>query len=393
MSIKTFIFITWAIVSSQVHARWLKGDLHTHTTYSDGDNSVYEVLNAAKKADFDFMVITDHDTWMAGKPLHWEDLDYRDNQMTLLYGVEWTTLKGHANIFSHKMFDYEKIWMANQEQNAQMAVDEAHKQDAIFSINHPNMMFGLEWNYEIPENVDSIEVWNGVYRLQSRNAWSITKFWDVKLLAGQRVTGLGGSDTHKVYGTLSRLKNVGIPTTWVDSNDLDGKSILKAIKMGRVSISFSPDAPVLELLADNNQDRLFEIKTGDNIISRNNIDFKIKIHNFKNENKDDRGFASEFSHELTEAFESGKINVIDYLSQDKRSGKVKAVGVFKNGKLFKTWKISGKVKEIVFSDQVKSGEKCYYRVELIGKPSAYYLENLLLYGKTIALTNPIYVNY
>jgi hypothetical protein len=212
-------------------------------------------------------------------------------------------------------------------------------------------------------------------------------------MAGRRTTGLGGSDAHTMNGVLHQVKNIGTPTTWVDSDSQDGASILKAIKKGRVSISFSSDAPRLELVADKNYDGHFKVKMGDNIAIHGTIFFKIKIQNISREKNSTEGDIHELSPALTKAFESGEINVIDYLYSDKRSGEVNAVGVFKNGKLFKTWKITGKVDEIVFEDQAKSKEKCYYRAELVGRPSTYYLENLLLYGHIMAITNPIYVNY
>lgn len=394
MIIRIFFVVLMSLINFQIRAEWLKGDLHTHSTYSDGSHDIAEVINAAKSTGLDFFAITDHDTLMNGEPYHWFDPAYKDDKMILLYGIEWTTLKGHANIFSDKIFDYQRIWRANQDQNANQTMIEAHNQNAIFSINHPEMMFGLKWDYDIFQGADSIEIWNGVYRLQSRNAWSITKIWDEELMSGRRITGIGGSDTHQLDGLLSKWKNIATPTTWVDSVDRDGKSILEAIKKGRVSLSYAVDAPMLEFLADVDNKHEYTIKTGDNIISRTSIDFKIRIHYPHQEKKYKTGvIVKELASELTQAFEDGSVDVVKYLQEDKSFGKVRAVGVFKNGKLFKTWKINEKVNEIVFSDQLDKRERSYYRVELVGKPSSSYFANVLLYGKTIALTNPIYVNY
>ena len=44
------------------------GVVHVHTTHSDGDGTVGDVLEAAKAADLDFVIITDHNTFDA-KPL------------------------------------------------------------------------------------------------------------------------------------------------------------------------------------------------------------------------------------------------------------------------------------------------------------------------------------
>ena len=40
----------------------MKGDLHCHTTLSDGSEGIEDVIFKAKRADLDFLAITDHDT-------------------------------------------------------------------------------------------------------------------------------------------------------------------------------------------------------------------------------------------------------------------------------------------------------------------------------------------
>ena len=43
----------------------IKGDLHTHTTYSDGQNSIIEIAVAAKKLGYEYVAITDHSKHLA----------------------------------------------------------------------------------------------------------------------------------------------------------------------------------------------------------------------------------------------------------------------------------------------------------------------------------------
>ncbi len=47
----------------------MKIDLHTHTTHSDGQQSVAELLQKAENAKLDYLSITDHDTISAYKEL------------------------------------------------------------------------------------------------------------------------------------------------------------------------------------------------------------------------------------------------------------------------------------------------------------------------------------
>src|SRR5687768_4516500 len=78
--------------------RWYAGDLHAHSQHSDGDSPVADIVQRAEDVGLDFFVITDHDSSMNGQTPHWFDPDYRSDQLILLYGIEWTTRVGHANV-------------------------------------------------------------------------------------------------------------------------------------------------------------------------------------------------------------------------------------------------------------------------------------------------------
>ena len=49
-------------------------DLHMHTTYSDGSNTVEEVLEKAEKLKLEIISITDHDNCKAYKELKNEEI-------------------------------------------------------------------------------------------------------------------------------------------------------------------------------------------------------------------------------------------------------------------------------------------------------------------------------
>lgn len=59
---------------------WYKGNLHMHTTHSDGSVSPQEALKIYKKAGYDFVAMTDH--WMQSQCGMW-------NGMLILSGCEW----------------------------------------------------------------------------------------------------------------------------------------------------------------------------------------------------------------------------------------------------------------------------------------------------------------
>ena len=40
---------------------WYKGNIHTHTSMSDGDTDPYKVAGWFRRHGYDFLVLTDHD--------------------------------------------------------------------------------------------------------------------------------------------------------------------------------------------------------------------------------------------------------------------------------------------------------------------------------------------
>ena len=54
-----------------IKGNWYKGNLHTHTTNSDGELSPEDVISSYRKKGYDFLVITDHNklTHLRSKPV------------------------------------------------------------------------------------------------------------------------------------------------------------------------------------------------------------------------------------------------------------------------------------------------------------------------------------
>lgn len=346
-----------AVTSLQLYAgAWYKGDLHAHSIHSDGNLEVIEIIRMVEEIGLDFFVLTDHDSKMGGVPRHFVDPDYFSEKTILLYGVEWTSKKGHANIFHTRPFPYARLWKTNRSLNAEMAISEAHRHHALFSLNHPARRFG-KWRYGLLEGVDLIEVWNNPER-HNRNSRAIKDFWDPYLKMGIKVTGVGGSDIHFYSGPLFKVVRPGSPTTWAYAEKRSGKSILEAIKSGKVSISYSPYSERLELYADTNGDGQFNAMSGDEVKAHNEtVTFKLKIAK---------------GHD----FYSGK--------------RLKEIKVVKNGREIKTIMIKKGQNQYFFRDKIGGEGKVYYRAELIGRHFPGHTPHVFFYGKIISLTNPIY---
>ncbi|HMI87846.1 MAG TPA: CehA/McbA family metallohydrolase [Polyangiaceae bacterium] len=334
----------------------MKGDLHAHSMHSTdaADSPVSEVFAKAEQLGFDYFSLTDHDNHVQGKITTWGDAAYRSDTMILLYGIEWTTARGHANIFGIKPFDYAALWATHDAGDGRTAIAAAHAQSLYFFINHPTS--GGPWECGFDLDFDGMEVWNALFAFAPSNGTAMQQ-WDSLLMSGRRMTARGGSDSHHQKDLESTFFNVGNPTTWVYAQEKTAAAVLEGLQAGHVSISYAPGAERLDFTADADLDGRFETVIGDNL--RNDA----KTIRFK----------------------------IDILGP--RAGTIYRVAVLKNGAPFSSWE-SGDT-PLTFEDTPAAGERSYYRVELRGPtplPEAPPV-SAVAYGDFIALTNPIYIAF
>lgn len=392
--------IFWIVQSySQTESgKWYKGDLHTHSIHSGGDSLVVDVIANAESLGFDFFALTEHDTSMNGNPTHWFDPDYHSEEMVLLYGVEWTSDLGHANVWASAPFSYNELWNANQENDAQVAIQAAHEQGALFSINHPAAFFCCPWEYHIYDGIDTVEVWNSMYRFPNFSEWVVHHFWDDLLKSGRRILAVGGSDTHHLVKWQSELFGHGNPTTWVYAEERTAEGILAGIKSGHVTISYAPFAVRLDFTADADGDGIYEIIVGDIIDHQpgQEISFRVQIFSSPESEATTEGERFELDESSIVDEESGAKNLEKLLplflslSGESCNG-IYGLGIYKNGRIFKVILLSG-LNTVTFTDIPEASLPTYYRVELYGITQVESLYSML-YGIEIALTNPIYINY
>src|SRR2546425_11927676 len=65
---------------------WLRGNLHAHTTYSDGVKTPQELLAEYEALGYDFLAITDHEDLIGSR--YWRALPRLRTRLLLFPGVE-----------------------------------------------------------------------------------------------------------------------------------------------------------------------------------------------------------------------------------------------------------------------------------------------------------------
>jgi hypothetical protein len=64
----------------------LRGNLHAHTTYSDGHRTPRELLAEYESRGYDFLAVTDHEDKVPST--YWKMLDTLDSPMVVFHGIE-----------------------------------------------------------------------------------------------------------------------------------------------------------------------------------------------------------------------------------------------------------------------------------------------------------------
>ncbi len=222
---------------------WLRGDLHCHTLYSDGDSWPQEMLMTASEAGLDFLGTTDHNNVA-------HQLAYGpggDGLPIVIPGVEVTTYGGHWNALgTDRWWEFREPEARAVERTMRAAAESG----ALVSICHPKPL-GPPWEYTVNGVFHAVEVWNGPWA--QLNAASLA-YWEELLRRGERAAALGGSDTHYLHRpavTPRHADALGRPTTWVDAGARPTvATIMAALREGRSFVSESPRGPQLYLEPD-----------------------------------------------------------------------------------------------------------------------------------------------
>lgn len=228
-------------------AFWLRGNLHTHTTRSDGKSAPQEMVDQYAQLGYDFLMLSDHDVW--GQP---EALDPRG--MVLLRGAEICGGRPHLLCVGGKS-------LAAPRDDQQGLIDEIARLGGMAILCHPN--WEQHFNHYPFEQLATlndyagIEIFNGVVIEQPGNHLSTDK-WDRLLARGRKVWGFGNDDAHGISQTGRGWNVVRVRTC-------TGKAIEQAFRKGSFYVSTGVriesircDGPVLRLrTADADQIAVF----------------------------------------------------------------------------------------------------------------------------------------
>ena len=185
--------------------QWLRGNLHTHTTHSDGARPPQEVIDDYAARGYGFLMLSDHDYLTSEAAL--KKLDGRG--MVLIPGNEIS--RGGPHMLH---VDADRLIMPDgtRQQTLNAVLDAAKESGRGFAIvNHPNWQEAFDhatreqlgdwWGYL------GMEIYNGVINRLDGSPYALDK-WDLLLSAGRRVWGFANDDCHRAVGEIELGWNV-----------------------------------------------------------------------------------------------------------------------------------------------------------------------------------------
>lgn len=210
---------------------WVRGNLHAHTTNSDGEQAPQVVVDGYAARGYHFLAISDHDFFT--------DPDRLDPRGMLMIPAVEVTAKGphvlHVNT-------REALDPHRERQKVLDRVDD----ESFAVMAHPN--WEKDCNHcpqktlaEL-EGYTGIEIYNGVVQVIEGNPFA-TDRWDMLLASGRRVWGFANDDSH-----LPR--DLGRAWSMVQVEHVTVPDIMRAFRDGRFYASTGVIVESIEVTDD-----------------------------------------------------------------------------------------------------------------------------------------------
>lgn len=222
-----------APVLPQAPLRWYKGNLHVHTINSDGDSPPYDVMAWYKRAGYNFIAITDHNTFTDPALF-----DTNPNDNFLLIGAEEIT---NDKVVHVNAIGISKVISAQPGATVteilQKSIDAVRAQGAVPVINHPNFTWAFTAKEMLPlKRAALLEIASGhptVNHDGDGRIPSTEQMWDELLSSGMRIFAAAVDDSHYFRGEFAQnLANPGRAWVVVRAASLTRDSIVDALDRG-----------------------------------------------------------------------------------------------------------------------------------------------------------------
>jgi hypothetical protein len=251
-AILLLVVIAGSVSFSQNPARWYKGNMHTHTINSDGDSPPAEVVAWYKRHGYNFLVLTDHNTFTDPKPF-----DSNPNDNFLLVGGEEIT---NSMVVHVNAIGIDRIIPEQKGQTStailQASIDAVRETGGIALINHPNFLWAFTAKAMLPlKNARLLEIASG-HPLVNHKGDGVTasteQMWDELLSSGMHVFAVAVDDAHNFREEFTAEKaNPGRAWVGVRANALTRDAIVSGLDTGNFYASTGVELKDVQITNDS----------------------------------------------------------------------------------------------------------------------------------------------
>ena len=282
---------TWSFTVGEAQYQLYFGQLHSHTTYSDGSGSLETALeyigNLPESANVDFVAFTDHSNYFdasgaanpegalydmslatASSQALWSayktavaDFNAAQSDVVAIAGFEmtWSGGPGHINTFNTPGIVSRNNTTLNSKTNdagmkAYYALlSQPEGADSISQFNHPGDTFGTftdfaYWDALIDTRIQLVEVGNGEGQIGAGGYYPSYEYYIMALDKGWHVAPSNNQDNHKgKWGNANDARDV------ILTDDFSEEGIYQAIRDRRV---YATEDKNLEILYTVNGNQL-----------------------------------------------------------------------------------------------------------------------------------------
>ncbi len=211
---------------------WYKGNLHTHTTMSDGTYSPQKTTQLYRESGYDFLALTDH--WVPSETGMTED------GLLLLSGCEYDNdcedvLDGVFHIVSLGAKCRPPLDFSHpQNHTTQQIIDAVHTSGAIAILAHPAWSMNTTEQIRSLRGIDAVEIYNSASGAPHNSRPYSGDLIDLLAVRGTAYPCVAADDTHHGKEELC------LSYTYVQADALSEDAIVEAIRAGRVMATQGP---------------------------------------------------------------------------------------------------------------------------------------------------------
>ncbi len=263
---------SWSFTVGEAQYQHYFGQLHSHTTYSDGSGTLASALeyikNLPESANVDFVAFTDHSNYFdeknnanpegalydmslatADSQATWNEYvstmrEFNANQTEVIaipgFEMTWSGGPGHMNTFNTPGIVSRNNSNLNKKDNDEgmrayyALLSQTEGVDSISQFNHPGKTFGTftdfsYWDPIIDSRIQLVEVGNGEGQIGAGGYFPSYAYYTMALDKGWHVSPTNNQDNHKgKWGNANDARDVII------TDDFSEDGLYAAMRMNRM---------------------------------------------------------------------------------------------------------------------------------------------------------------